>query len=166
MKMPSFSVSIVRNIRLASRNRTWRIMMITRPIGCGKSTILDTIREDAANTDRVLYIGPHTSNGSKQVRLRNLSGTRLSMYKVHAERVLSSYNRISIHSSSRSAWDLDETGSYLNYSLRQMKLDRQSTSIERFEHYSILHRSRKLESPRYLTQLLWRNLSSSIARGY
>ena len=140
MRIPSFSVSNRRNIRFASCDQTKPIMIITGPNGCGKSTLLDAIREDAANTDHVLYVGPHRSSGRQQVRLRYLSGDRLSMRKVHTDRKLRSYEGISIHSTSRSAWDLDETGSYLKYAMCQIELDRQSALTQRFDRDGEINR--------------------------
>ena len=133
MRIPSFRVSDRRSIRLASCEKTNQIMIITGPNGCGKSTLLDAIREEADGSEHVLYVGPHRSSGRQQVRLRYLSGDRLSMRKVHAERTLRNYEGISIHNSSRDAWDLDETGSYLKYAMCQIELDRQSAVTERYD---------------------------------
>ena len=55
------------------------------------------------------------------------------MRDIQSNQNLPGYEGINIHSSSRSAWDFDETGSYLKYALCQIELDRQSSLTKRFD---------------------------------
>ena len=55
------------------------------------------------------------------------------MRDIQSNQNLPGYEGINIHSRSRSAWDFDETGSYLKYTLCQIELDRQTALTERFD---------------------------------
>ena len=65
--------------------------------------------------------------------MRYLSGEKLLMRDLQSNQNLPGYEGINIHSHSRSAWDFDETGSYLKYALCQIELDRQAALTERFD---------------------------------
>ena len=73
--------------------------------------------------------------------MRYLSGQKLLMRELQSNPSLPNYEGINIHSSSRSAWDFDETSSYLKYVLCQIELDRQAAITARFDNDSMISHS-------------------------
>ena len=65
--------------------------------------------------------------------MRYLAGAKLLMRDIQSNQNLPGYEGINVHSRSRSAWDFDETSSYLKYALCQIKLDRQAALAKRFD---------------------------------
>lgn len=55
------------------------------------------------------------------------------MRKLQSDQNLPTYEGINIHQRARSAWDFDETSSYLKYAMCQIELDRQTALAERFD---------------------------------
>ena len=72
--------------------------------------------------------------------MRFLSGKKLLMRELQSNPSLPSYEGINIHSQSRSAWDFDETSSYLKYALCQIELDRQAAITARFDNYRMIEK--------------------------
>ena len=140
MRIPQFSIANLRSIRLAACDQTPRIMIITGPNGCGKSTLLDALRGTPGSSGLILYVGPHRISGRQQVRMRYLAGDRLLMRDLQANNRLPSYEGITIHSRARSAWDFDETSSYLKYAMCQIELDRQAAITERFDKKGMIEK--------------------------
>ena len=135
MRIPQFSVRNRRSIRLAAWEPVPRIMLITGPNGCGKSTLLDALRQAPGPNGSILYVGPHRTSGRQQVQMRYLAGAKLLMRDLQSRPNLPGYDGINVHSTSRSAWDFDDTNSYLKYALCQIELDRQAALAERFDKY-------------------------------
>ena len=133
MRIPQFAVNNQRSIRLASCDHVPRIMLVTGPNGCGKSTLLDALRQYPGGNGPILYVGPHRTSGRQQVQMRYLAGAKLRMRDLQSQSNLPGYDGIQIHSSSRSAWDFDDTNSYLKYTLCQIELDRQAALTARFD---------------------------------
>lgn len=123
LRIPEFAVRNRRSIQIASCSSVPKIMIVTGPNGCGKSTLLDALRQRNDPDNSILYVGPHRTSGRQQVQMRYLAGNRLSMRQLQSQQNLPGYEGINIHSSSRSAWDYDETSSYLKYALCQVELD-------------------------------------------
>lgn len=133
MRIPKFTIENNRSIRLASCDQMPRIMILTGPNGCGKSTLLDALRKAPGPNGPILYVGPHRTSGRQQVSMRFLAGNKLSMRQLQSAQNLPNYEGIIIHQHARSAWDFDETSSYLKYALCQIELDRQTALAERFD---------------------------------
>ena len=140
MRIPSFHVADRRNIRLATCDQAPQIMILTGPNGCGKSTLLDALRTAPGSDGRILYIGPHRISGRQRVRMRYLAGPRLLMQDLQSNQDLPNYEGITIHTRTRSAWDSDETNSYLKYALCQIELDRQTALTDRYDATGLVTR--------------------------
>ena len=108
-------------------------MILTGPNGCGKSTLLDALRQAQGPNGPILYVGPHRTSGRQTVRMRFLHQNKVSMRQIQSGTNLPSFEGVNIHSRSRSAWDFDETSSYLKFALCQIELDRQTALAERFD---------------------------------
>ena len=132
-RIPNFLVQQHRSINLASLDSVPQIMIVTGPNGCGKSTLLDCLRSSGGSGGPILYVGPHRVSARQVVRMRFLAGRKLLMRDLQATDNLPNYEGINIHSRTRSAWDFDESASYLKYALCQIELDRQSALTTRFD---------------------------------
>ena len=140
MRIPNFSIVNNRSLRYAACGQLPKVMILTGPNGCGKSTLLDALRQAEGPSGPILYVGPHRISGRQEVRMRFLSGQKLLMRELQSNLHLPSYEGIDIHSQSRSAWDFDETSSYLKYALCQIELDRQAAITARFDNYKMIDR--------------------------
>ena len=140
MRIPNFSIVNNRSLRYAACGQLPKVMILTGPNGCGKSTLLDALRQAEGPSGPILYVGPHRISGRQEVRMRFLSGQKLRMRELQSNLRLPSYEGIDIHSRSRSAWDFDETSSYLKYALCQIELDRQAAITARFDNYRMIDR--------------------------
>ena len=138
MRIPNFSIVNNRSLRYAACGQLPKVMILTGPNGCGKSTLLDALRQAEGPGGPILYVGPHRISGRQNVRMRFLSGKKLLMRELQSNPSLPSYEGINIHSQSRSAWDFDETSSYLKYALCQIELDRQAAITARFDNYRMI----------------------------
>ena len=110
-------------------------MIVTGPNGCGKSTMLDGLRNAPGPRGPILYVGPHRTSGRQTVRMRYLHQKKVSIRQLQSGANLPSFEGVNIHSRNRSAWDFDETSSYLKYALCQIELDRQTALTERFDKH-------------------------------
>ncbi len=133
MRIPRFSITNKRNIRLAACDPMPRLMIVTGPNGCGKSTLLDALRQAPGPSGSILYVGPHRTSGRQRVRMRYLAAQRLLMRQIQSDTNLPNFEGINIHTRARSAWDFDETSNYLKFALCQIELDRQAAVTERFD---------------------------------
>ena len=64
--------------------------------------------------------------------MRYLAQPRLSMRRLHTQDHLPGFDGISVHNSTRDAWDFDEASSYLKYAMCQIELDIQAALAERW----------------------------------
>ena len=133
MRIPEFTVRNQRNIRLATCDLLPRVMIVTGPNGCGKTTLLDNLRRAAGAAGPILYVGPHRTSRRQQVQMRYLSQPRLSMRTLYSSGKLPGFEGIDIPSRNRDAWGFDEASSFLKYGLCQIELDRQTALTERFD---------------------------------
>ena len=140
MRIPNFSIVNNRSLRYAACGQLPKVMILTGPNGCGKSTLLDALRQAEGPGGPILYVGPHRISGRQNVRMRFLSGKKLLMRELQSNPSLPSYEGINIRSQSRSAWDFDETSSYLKYALCQIELDRQAAITARFDNYRMIEK--------------------------
>lgn len=133
MRIPNFSISNQRSIRLAACDNAPRVMIITGPNGSGKSTLLNGLRQAQGGVGPILYVGPHRTSGRQQVRARFLFQNKIKMSQLISQPSLPSYEGINVHNRNRDAWDYDESSNFLKFGLCQMELDRQAALAERFD---------------------------------
>lgn len=79
MRIPNFSITNQRSIRLAACDNAPRVMIITGPNGSGKSTLLNGLRQAQGGAGPILYVGPHRTSGRQQVRARFLFQNKIKM---------------------------------------------------------------------------------------
>ena len=99
----------------------------------GNPLLLDALRSRGGSGGQILYVGPHRISARQVVRMRFLAGQKLLMRDLHAADNLPNYEGINVHSRKKSAWDFDESSSYLKYALCQIELDRQDALTNRFD---------------------------------
>lgn len=120
---------------MASCDSAPNIMVVTGPNGSGKSTLLDSLRHTGGGVGPILYVGPHRTSRRQQVRARNLFQNKIQMWQLLAQDSLPGYEGIDIPSASRTrtAWDFDESSSFLKHGLCQIELDRQTAVTQRLD---------------------------------
>ncbi|MEN8180379.1 MAG: AAA family ATPase, partial [Pseudomonadota bacterium] len=133
MRIPNFSITNQRSIRLAACENAPRVMIITGPNGSGKSTLLNGLRQAQGGVGPILYVGPHRASRRQQVRARFLFQNKIKMSQMISQPSLPSYEGINIPNRNRDAWDSDESSNFLKYGLCQIELDRQAALAERFD---------------------------------
>lgn len=133
MRIPNFSITNQRSIRLASCDAMPRVMIITGPNGSGKSTLLNALRQAQGTPGPILYVGPHRTSRRQKVRARFLFQSKIKMSQLISQPSLPSYEGINIPNRNRDAWDFDESSNFLKYGLCQIELDRQVALAERFD---------------------------------
>jgi ATPase subunit of ABC transporter with duplicated ATPase domains len=133
MRIPEFTITNIRNIRLAHWKALPPIMIITGPNGCGKSTLLNNLR-NVGGESHILYLGPHRSSRRQTVRMRFLSQQVIEMSSLLSTTSLPGFEGLDIPNRIRDAWNSDEASSYLKYSLCQIELDRQAALTDRFDN--------------------------------
>ena len=79
-----------------------------------------------------MYVGPHRSSRRQNVRFRFL-GPEISMRSVLEGQNLPGYEGIDHITNNRSAWDHDDSASFLKYSLCQIELDRREAIAKRYD---------------------------------
>lgn len=133
MRIPNFTITNQRSIRLASSDTVPRVMIITGPNGSGKSTLLNGLRQAQGTPGPILYVGPHRTSRRQQVRARFLFQNKIKMSQLISQPSLPAYEGINIPNRNRDAWDFDESSNFLKYGLCQIELDRQAALAERFD---------------------------------
>ena len=132
MRIAAFSVENSRNVRQAKCEVVPPVMLITGPNGCGKSTLLYHLR-NVNGEHEILYVGPHRSSRRQSVRMRFLLQNKITMSSILSTGSLPGFEGIDISNRARDAWNSDEAGSYLKYSLCQIELDRQAALTAQFD---------------------------------
>lgn len=140
MRIAGFLVENKRNVRQAKCDALPPVMLITGPNGCGKSTLLYNLRNVNGEQD-ILYLGPHRSSRRQSVRMRHLLQNNIRMTSILSNATLPGFEGIEIPNRARDAWNSDEAGSYLKYSLCQIELDRQAALTARFDREGSISRA-------------------------
>ena len=132
MKVPSFRVENQRAVRLAACDAVPTLMVIAGPNGCGKSTVLNTVR--AAHGNAVVYVGPHRTFRRQHVQYRHLLNEEISIEKLFARSDTPQYEGIALIAGNRDAWGFDDASNYLKHGLCQIETERQQAISVRFDH--------------------------------
>lgn len=122
-RITEFRVEKSRGVRLAFCDAVPRLMVVAGPNGCGKSTLLDSIRKQTH--PKPIYVGPHRVSRRQTVQFRYMyPANDISIEKLFSLETLQAVEGITISTAPRSAWDQDESTSFVKYGLCKVEVER------------------------------------------
>ena len=98
-------------------------MVIAGPNGAGKSTLLDSVRRQT--NPKPIYVGPHRVSKRQTVQFRYMYPSNdISIEEMFSLDNLQQYEGITLTARPRSAWDQDESTSFVKYGLCKIEVER------------------------------------------
>lgn len=121
----------VRGVREAIVTLERPITIVVGPNGCGKSTILNQIRNQTFG--RHIYVGPHRATRRQSARLRFMGGNLPAMGDLMSAQNLGGYEGVTISTGNRDAWELDEAANFFKYNLSKIEFQRNAAIAKKWD---------------------------------